>query len=155
MNRTIGTAILALALGLGAPAMAQDDERMLNTRTTLEQYGYDLDPTLLTDDQLTRFEELSASGSTANEIEARQRIDEILVMDAGTSTFVSEEMRAMFDNPTELEANARQLLARAGATDVDVSTLSFEQLAQLWFINEHGTDYSDADLTSRVQAVLN
>jgi hypothetical protein len=155
MNRTIGTAILALALGLGAPAVAQDDERMLDTRTTLEQYGYDLDPALLSEDQLASFEEMNAAPGSSSDVEARQRIDEILVRDAGTSTFVSEETRAMFDNPTELETNARALLARVGTPDVDVSTLSVEQLAQLWFINEHGTEYTDGDLAARVQAVLN
>jgi hypothetical protein len=155
MTRTIGTAILALALGFGAPALAQDSQLATEAQNTLTQYGYDVDASLLTDEQLAQFQtEFSAENTYDNEADARARIDEILVMDAGTSTYVSEEMRAMFDNPTELEANARELLDSAGFTDVDVSGLTTEQLAQLWFLKERDGDNNETDARNRIQTIL-
>ena len=74
---------------------------------SLTQYGYEVDPSLLTEQQRERFTELGVVNSGSDdEEEMRSRIDEILVMDAGTATYVSQEMRAMMDNPTELQANA-------------------------------------------------
>jgi hypothetical protein len=44
MTRTISTALLALALGLGTPAVAQDEPaRAPRAQNTLDQYGYDVD----------------------------------------------------------------------------------------------------------------
>lgn len=155
MTRTISTAILALALGFSTPVLAQQTEVSPQIQDTLTQYGYDVDPSLLTDEQIEGFESLAVQGTGDNEgdEQMRRRIDQILVMDAGTSTFVSEEMRAMMDNPTELEANAENILSRAGMTDVDVSALSTEQLAQLWFLQEADAG-DDTDLRQRVEEIL-
>jgi hypothetical protein len=158
MTRTLGTAILALALGFSAPAIAQE-----NTETqlppglsdSLTQYGYDLDPSLLTEDQLQRFSEAGVLDSgSGDEEEVRSRIDEILVMDAGTATYVSDEMRAMMDSPTELQANAEALFSKYGMSDVDVSGLTTEQLAQLWFLQERGDETSDDDIRLRIEEIL-
>jgi hypothetical protein len=158
MTRTISTAILALALGLGAPAIAQeatDSQLPPGLSDSLTQYGYDLDPSLLTEDQRQRFTELGVLNSgSGDEEEVRSRIDEILVMDAGTATYVSQEMRAMMENPTELQANAEALFSRYGMSDVDVSGLTTEQLAQLWFLQERGAESSDDDVRLRIEEIL-
>jgi hypothetical protein len=166
MTRKTTTAILALALGLGAPAFAQEGGAAVDpaqiegqgagVAETLSQYGYDIDPSILTDDQRQRFDGLAVAGTGDNdgEDDMRRRIDEILVMDAGTATYVSEEMRSMMDNPTELQANAEALLNEYGMSDVDVSGLTTEQLAQLWFLQESGDDSSDGDVRMRIEEIL-
>jgi hypothetical protein len=155
MTRTISTAILALALGLGTPALAQDSQLAIQAQNTLDQYGYEVDASLLSQEQLAQFQTFfGGDEQPTNEAGARQRIDEILVMDAGTSTYVSEEMRAMFEDTTILEENARQLLDAAGYAEVDVSGLTNEQLAQLWFLQERDENNNPADLSNRIQAIL-
>jgi hypothetical protein len=159
MNRTISTAIIALALGLSAPAFAQetstDSQLPEGLSDSLTQYGYEVDPSLLTEQQRERFTELGVVNSGSDdEEEMRSRIDEILVMDAGTATYVSQEMRAMMDNPTELQANAESLFSKFGMTDVDVSGLTTEQLAQLWFLQERGEESSDDDVRLRIEEIL-
>jgi hypothetical protein len=156
MNRTISTALLALALGFGTPALAQDSQLVAEADSILQEYGYEgVNADMFSTEQLAQFQTyFGAENEFENPAEARQRIDEILMMDAGTSTFVSAEMRAMFDDPTELEANARELLEQAGRTDVDVSGLTTEQLAQFWFLRERDEENNPAQLTDRIQAIL-
>jgi hypothetical protein len=156
MNRTISTALLALALGFGTPALAQDSQLVAEADSILQEYGYEgVNADMFSTEQLAQFQTyFGAENEFENPAEARQRIDEILMMDAGTSTFISAEMRAMFDDPTELEANARELLEQAGRTDVDVSGLTTEQLAQFWFLRERDEENNPAQLTDRIQAIL-
>lgn len=158
MNRMIGTAILALALGMGGSVLAQDDQLRINAQTTLTQYGYDVDPSLLTQDQLARFQtEFGAGTEVADEAQARQRIDQILYMDAGTATFVSEEMQALFADPAypELRSNARTLLSEVGRDPDLAETLTIDQLAQMWFLQEGDSVASrPADLADRIQVIL-
>jgi hypothetical protein len=153
MTRTLSTALLALTLGLGAPAIAQDSQLAIEAQNVLDEYGYEVDANLLTQRQLAEFQTFQTQ-QVENPADAQQRIDQILVMNAGTSTYVSEEMRAMFDDMTALEQNAQQLLASAGYPEVDVSGLTNEQLAQLWFLRERDEDSNPGDLTDRVQAIL-
>jgi hypothetical protein len=153
MTRTLSTALLALTLGLGTPAIAQDSQLAIQAQNVLDEYGYEVDANLLTQRQLAEFQTFQTQ-QVENPADAQQRIDQILVMDAGTSTYVSEEMRAMFDDMTALEQNAQELLASAGYAEVDVSGLTNEQLAQLWFLKERGEHNNPADLMDRVQVIL-
>ena len=153
MTRTLSTALLALALGLGTPAIAQDSQLAVEAQNVLDEYGYELDASLLSQEQLAEFQTFQAQ-QVENPADAQQRIDQILVMDAGTSTYVSEEMRAMFDDMTALEQNARELLSSAGYAEVDVSGLTTAQLAQLWFLKERDENNNPGDLADRVQAIL-
>jgi hypothetical protein len=153
MIRTLSSALVALSLGFAAPAFAQDSQLAAEAQNILDQYGYEVDATQLSEQQLAEFQTF-ASQDVTDQAAAEQRIDQILVMDAGTSIFVSEEMRAMFDNPTELEQNARQLLDTAGYSEVDVSGLTTEQLAQLWFLQGSDESGTQADLVDRIQVIL-
>jgi hypothetical protein len=154
MTRTLSASLLALALGLGTPALAQDSQLAIGAQNTLDRYGYDVDASLLSEEQLAQFQTFFGNEEPADEVAAQQRIDEILVMDAGTSTYVSEEMRAMFDDTTILEENARQLLDQAGYAEVDVSGLTNEQLARMWFLTERDVDNNRAELENSIQAIL-
>jgi hypothetical protein len=151
MTRTISTALLALALGLGTPALAQDSQLATEAQNTLDRYEYEVDATMLSEEQLAQFQTyFGGDGVGDDPAQARQRIDEILMMDAGTATFISADMQAMFDNPTELEANARSLLDSAGFSEVDVSGLTNAQLAQLWFLKDDNSS-TDGDNTVRLR----
>ena len=154
MKRTLNTALFALAIGLGAPAIAQDSQLEIEAQNVLEEFGYEgVDASMLSELQLAEFQTFQTQ-NIENPADAQQRIDRILVMDAGTSTYVSEEMRAMFDDTTVLEQNARDLLNSAGYSEVDVSGLTNEQLAQLWFLQERDEDNNPGDLANRIQAIL-
>jgi hypothetical protein len=155
MTRTISTAVLALALGFGTPALAQDSQLATEAQNTLDRFEYQVDASMLSEEQLAQFQTyFNGDGVGDDPALARQRIDEILMMDAGTSTFISADMQAMFDNPTELEANARTLLDRAGYSEVDVSGLTNAQLAQLWFLQDENSSTNDQDMRLRVGTIL-
>jgi hypothetical protein len=158
MPRTLSTAVLALALGFGTPTLAQDNPQLAaSAQTTLDQYGYEVDASLLSLEQLaefpTYFEGDEAITGTA---QAQQRIDEILMMDAGTSTYVSENMRALFEDTTMLEQTARNILDQAGPAyaEVDVSGLTNEQLTRIYFLQERDVMNSQAELENALQAIL-
>jgi hypothetical protein len=155
MSRTISTALLALALGFGSPALAQDSQLATEAQNVLERFDYNVDASLLTEEQLAQFQTyFNGDGLADNPAQARQRIDEILMMDAGTSTYISAEMQAMFDDPTELQKNAQMLLDRTGFTEVDVSGLTNAQLAQLWFLQDENSSTNDNDMRLRVETIL-
>ena len=137
MIRTLSTALVALTLGFGGMAAAQS-QLEIQAQNTLDRYGYEgVDVGALSTEQLALFQTYFAGEEQFdNDVGARNRIDEILMMDEGTSVYISPDMRAMLDDPTVLEQNARALLDQAGYEDVDVSTLTTEQLAQLWFVQE-------------------
>ena len=137
MTRTLSTALVALTLGFGGMAAAQS-QLELQAQNALERYGYDsVAATALSDEQLAEFETyFGGEEQFTNAVSARNRIDEILMMDEATTIYISPDMQAMLDDTTVLEENARALLDRAGFEDVDVSTLSNEQLTQLWFVQE-------------------
>jgi hypothetical protein len=154
MTRVISTALFALALGFGAPAIAQDSQLEIEAQNVLAEFGYEgVDASMLSQEQLAEFQTFQTQ-NIENPADAQQRIDQILVMEAGTSTYVSDEMRAMFDDTTALEQNARQLLDSAGYSEVDVSGLTNEQLAQLWFLQERDEDNNPAELSNRIQVIL-
>ena len=137
MTRMLSTAIVALTLGFGGMAVAQS-QLEIQARTTLERYGYEgVDVEALSTEQLALFETYFAGEEEFdNEVSARNRIDEILMMEEGTSLYISPDMQAMLDDTTVLEENARALLDRAGFEEVDVRTLTNAQLTQLWFVQE-------------------
>ena len=153
MTRTLSTALVAVTLGLATPATAQDSQLAIEAQNLLDTYGYEVDARLLSTAQLAEFQTLQ-SQDVENPAEARQRIDRILVMDAGTSTYVSDEMQALFEDSTALEDNARQLLDSAGYGQVDVSGLTNEQLAQMWFLQERDGVDNRATLENWIQAIL-
>jgi hypothetical protein len=153
MTRTLGTALVALTLGFAPPAIAQDSQLAIEAQNLLDEYGYEVDATLLDTEQLAEFQTFQTQ-DVENPAEARQRIDRILVMDAGTATFVSDGMQAMFEESTALEDNARQLLDRAGFDEVDVSGLTNAQLARMWFLQERDGADGRAGLENRIQAIL-
>jgi 3-methyladenine DNA glycosylase Mpg len=155
MTRTLSTAILALALGLGTPVFAQDSQLATLAQNTLEEHGYEVDASILTPEQLAEFQTyFGADDELSDPAAARQRIDEILVMDAGTSTYVSEDMRALFADTTMLEETARDVLNRAGHPEVDVSGLTNEQLARIYFLQERDVVNDPAELENAIQAIL-
>lgn len=145
MNRMLSTALLALTLGFGGIAAAQDGQLEIGAQNTLERYGYEgVNVDMLSTEQLALFETYFAGeGQLDSEVSARNRIDEILMMEEGTSAYISPDMRAMFDDATALEQNARTLLDRAGYESVDVGTLTTQQLAQLWFVQERDEVVND------------
>lgn len=153
MTRTLSTALVAVTLGLATPATAQDSQLAIEAQNLLDTYGYEVDARLLSTAQLAEFQTFQ-SQDVENPAEARQRIDRILVMDAGTSTYVSDEMQALFEDSTALEDNARRLLDSAGYGQVDVSGLTNEQLAQMWFLQERDGVDNRATLENWIQAIL-
>jgi hypothetical protein len=158
MTRTLPTALLALALGFGTPALAQDNPQLTaSAQTTLDQYGYDLDASLLSLEQLAEFQTyFGGNNEITNPAEAQQRIDEILVREAGTSTYVSEDMRALFEDTTMMEQTARNVLDQAGPAfaEVDVSGLTNEQLARIYFLQENNVVNNPGELDDALQAIL-
>jgi hypothetical protein len=155
MTRTLSAALLALTMGLGAPASAQDSQLVASAQNTLDQYGYDVDASLLSLEQVAEFQTyFGGADEPANPAAARQRIDQILVRDAATATYVSEDMRALFDDTTMLEQTARQMLDEAGYAEVDVSGLTNAQLARIYFLQEDSVDNNPADLRDSIQAIL-
>ena len=145
MIRTLSTALFALSLGFGGMAVAQDSQLEIGAQNTLERYGYEgVNVEMLSTEQLALFETYFAGDPDFDtEIGARNRIDEILMMEEATSTYISPDMQAMFDDTTALEENARTLLDRAGFEEVDVGTLTTQQLAQLWFVQERDDVIND------------
>jgi hypothetical protein len=156
MNRTINTAILALALGIGTPALAQDSQLATEAQNTLDRFEYEVDATMLSEEQLAQFQTyFGGDGLGDDPAQARQRIDEILMMDAGTATYISPDMQSMFEDPTVLQENARTLLDRAGFAEVDVSGLTNAQLAQLWFLRDDNSSTNDDNTVRlRVETIL-
>lgn len=158
MTRTLSTALLALALGFGAPALAQEDAQLRQSaEATLNEYGYSgVNVDALTSEQLAEFQTLEQQ-DVDNPADAQRRIDEILVMDSGSAMFVSEEMRALMEEPEypELRRNARTILGEAGYDAAIADGLSVEQLAQLWFLQERDSDENDpAMIENRIQSIL-
>lgn len=144
MIRTLSTALVALTIGFGGMAAAQS-QLAIQAENTLERYGYEgVNVEMLSTEQLAEFQTyFGGANEFTNEVDARNRIDEILMMDEGTSVYISPDMQAMFDDTTVLEENARALLDRAGFENVDVSTLTNTQLAQLWFVQERDEVVND------------
>jgi hypothetical protein len=137
MTRTLSTALVALTLGFGGMAVAQDSQLQIGAQNTLERYGYEgVNVEMLSTEQLALFQTYFGSDPDLGEVGARHRIDEILMMEEGTTTYISPDMQAMFDDTSQLELNARTLLDLGGFEEVDVSTLTTQQLAQLWFVQE-------------------
>lgn len=156
MKRLMGTAALALTLGLGAPAVAQDSQLAAQVENFLMEHGYtEVNASMLTTEQLAQLQGLEERDVPDSQVEGS--IDEILVMDAGTSMYVSEEMRAMMDEDgsAALIRNAREILAEAGHDPALADQLSTEQLAQIWFLREREDSDNPATLESRLDAILN
>lgn len=155
MKRFMGPALLALTLGFGAPAAAQDAQLQEQAGRVLAQHGYGaVDTSMLTVDQLARLQTLEAQDLTS-EGAIRQEIDQILLMDVGTATFVSEEMQALFAEPqSELRENARELLSEAGYDPALADGLELPQLAELWFLQEQPEINQPAVLQDRIQVIL-
>lgn len=139
MTRTLSTALLALALGFGTPALAQDNPQLAAmAQNVLDEHGYDsVDATSLSLQQLAEFQTYFGATDDLNSVSgARNRIHEILMMDEASTAFVSPQMRTALEDRTGLEANARELLDDAGFEAVAVNDLSQVQLAQLWLVRE-------------------
>ena len=158
MTRTLSTALLALALGFGTPALAQDNPQLTaSAQNTLERYGYEVDAELLSLEQLAEFQTyFGGANEFTNDAAAQQRIDEILSMEAGTYTYMSEDMRTLFEDTTMMEQTARDVLNQAGPSyaEVDVSGLTNEQLARIYFLKERDVVNNQAELENALQAIL-
>jgi 3-methyladenine DNA glycosylase Mpg len=158
MTRTLSTALLALVLGFGTPAIAQDNPQLTTlAQNTLEQYGYEVDADMLSLEQLAEFQAYFGSeNELTSPASAQQRIDEILSMEAGTYTYVSEDMRALFEDTTMMEQTAQDVLQQAGPSyaEVDVSGLTNEQLARIYFLKERDVVNDPAELENALQAIL-
>jgi hypothetical protein len=155
MTRRLSTALLALTLGFGTPAFAQDNPQLTTmAQNVLEEYGYEVDASVLSLQQLAEFQTyFGAAEDFGSDTRARNRIDEILMLDEGTVTFVSPDTATMMENRSGLEQNAREILDEAGFEEVAVNDLSQVQLAQLWLVRERDEIMNDqAALENYIQA---
>lgn len=156
MTRTLSTALLALTISLGAglgAATAQDSQLRASAGNTLDHYGFtEVDPTLLSDDQLVMFNNFD-SQDFVNDAEASARIDQILLMNAVTAPYVSDEMTVIMqeEGQPQLRNNARTLLERAGYDPAIAEQMTVQQLAEMWFIDD---TIDDEELRRRVQVLL-
>ena len=158
MTRTLSTALLALALGFGTPATAQDNLQLTAmAQDVLDRYDYEVDADLLSLEQLAEFQTYFAGeDEVVGQTEAQNRIDEILSMDAGTYTYISEDMRTLFEDTTMMEQTAQDVLQQAGPdyAEVDVSGLTNEQLARIYFLKERDVVNNPTELENALQAIL-
>lgn len=145
-----------LALGTD-PADVESQQLLIQAQRTLDQYGYaGLDAEMLSPLQIAELQTSFGDGTEfSTESEAQRRIDQILMMDAATATFVSEQMQALFADPAypELRQNARDLLSDAGYDPALAEALDVSQLSEMWFLQEDAAE-RPAGLQNRIRVIL-
>lgn len=123
MTRTLSSAFLALSLGFGGAAFAQDSQLAIEAQNTLDRYGYvGVDASTLTEAQLAEFQAyFGGSDDFTDDAAARQRIDLILASDAEADGVLSQQ----------LLIQAQQTLDSYGYSAIDAEMLSASQIAEI------------------------
>jgi hypothetical protein len=142
-----GTATIALALALAAsPALANQEMRE-NADQIMNDYGFDVDASLLSDEQLIQFmvlDDLEDKPRAA----VSNRISGILDDNPATETYASGvTVEWMTGERDQLVAHADQVMNDYGV-EADPSDLTEEQLVELFF-----HDFSDGSRAENVNAI--
>jgi len=149
----IGTALLALTLAMGGTAATAQEYNSLRASADqlMNEYGFDVDPGLLSDQQLTELQRLEGEVAEMSRAEAQTRIGGVLMSDEMTSTYETDPAgEAAWSS---LRASADQLLNQYDF-DISAELLSDQQLAEFRRLDSDLEGLSQADARTRIEGVL-
>ena len=146
-----GATIVALTASLAATPLFANEEMREMADQLMNEYGFEVDSTLLTDEQLAEFQALG-------DIEERpraaavNRIQGILEVNPDTVVYTSGVVvEWTTEERDQLVSNADQVMNDYGI-DADASALTEEQLAQIYF--HDFTEGTRAEHVNYIQGVL-
>ena len=146
-----GTATIALALALAATPVLANEEMREMADQIMNDYGFDADPALLTDEQLVQFMALDDLQDKPRAA-VTNRISGILDDNPETETYASGVAAEwMTGERDQLVAHADQVMNQYGV-DADPTTLSEEQLVELFFYDFN--EGSRAENANAIQGII-
>jgi len=136
----------------GTAATAQEYNSLRASADQLmNEYGFDVDPGLLSDQQLTELQRLEGEVAEMSRAEAQTRIGGVLMSDEMTSTYETDPAgEAAWSS---LRASADQLLNQYDF-DISAELLSDQQLAEFRRLDRDLEGLSQADARTRIEGVL-
>lgn len=149
----IGTALLALTLAMGGTAATSQayDSLRASADQLLNEYGFEMDPMLLSDEQITQLQALEGDLEGLSQADARTRIEGVLMSDETTAGYQDDPSgEAAWSS---LRASADQLLNEYGF-DISAALLSGEQLAEFRRLDGELEELSQAEAKTRIEGVL-